>query len=82
MISQQGDKLWRECDICGTLYPLVSREFSPIFYGIPLTDSIRFELVEGTQTTIATFKVCPTCAGKAYANIIRMKKEAGNTSVL
>lgn len=82
MIVQQNGRLCQECDICGTPYPLVFKEHSKFFSGIPLSDSIRIELIEGTQTAIATFRVCPTCAGKVYGHIVQMKKEAGTTSVL
>ena len=82
MIVQQNGRMHQECDICGSPYPLEFKKFSEFFSAVPLTDSIRIELIEGTQTAIATFRVCPTCAGKVYGYIAQMRKEAGNTSVL
>lgn len=82
MITQTNGIYHCECDICGTAYPLIFKKFSKYFSDIPLSDSIRIELVEGTQTAISTFRVCPACAGKVYGHIIQLRKEAGVTSLI
>ena len=77
-----GGVLHGTCDICGKSYPLTFRKFSKYFSDIPMTDSIRIEMVEGGTVAISTCKVCRECAGKVMAHMVLMKKEAGNTEVL